>query len=583
MRRSLLFFIVVLLLTGAGAITPSFSAGVGPDTGSVSITSTPQGAAVTIDGTSAGHTPLIGLQLSAGVHTVTAGLSGYQEATQEFTLNAGEDKGISLDLAPIVPTISFVTTVPVTIPVTQPITIPTTEPVTITIPTTEPVTITIPTTEPTTPPTTEPVTITIPPTPIGGGKGWITTHCNVNGAMVTFDNQKAGCTVTDGQCTVEVAVTGTPFRTFTVQAPGYQTYNGQVTSWPSDGQTVDFYADLTPIPPQSGAISASTSPSGAAISLNGNFQGYSPITIPNLAPATYTILAKLDGYTPVSQYVAVNNGQTSYFSASLSRSPQPPRDTGSVSITSAPSGAQVSVDGGYRGVTPLTVTLYPGNHNVLLQKSGYNDWTNSVYVSANSYQTMSATLVSGSLPGWVTIQASPPVVNVYFDIAYKGQTDSKGRFVIQGVAPGTHSLRLAQTGYNDYSTPVTVYSNSQASISAVLTPSGGIPTITPAPGYGTLSVSSDPAGASIYIDNAYTGYTPATLTTVPSGQHTVMLTLDGYQNYVTNVNVAAGGTIQVSSSLTPIATPTKSGREMTVLTAGAIILVSLVFVMRRRL
>ncbi len=401
--------------------------------------------------------------------------------------------------------------------------------------------------------------------------------------MVTFDDQRAGCSIANGQCTVEVVPTGTPYRTFTVQAAGYQTYYGQVTSWPSDGQTVDLYADLTPIPPQSGAISASTSPSGAAISLNGNFQGYSPFTISNLAPATYTVLAKLDGYTPVSQYVTVYNGQTSYFSASLSPSPQPPRNTGDVAITSTPGGAQVTVDGGYRGLTPLTVTLYPGNHNVLLQKSGYNDWANSVYVNANSYQTMSATLVSGSLPGWVTIQASPPTVNVYFDIAYKGQTNSNGGFVIQGVAPGIHTLRLAQTGYNDYSTPVTVYSNAQSYISAVLTPSGGVPTITPVPGYGTVSVSSSPPGASIYIDNAYMGYTPATLSSVAPGTHTVMLALDGYQNYVTNINVASGGNVQVSSSLSPIATPTTSGPELSLLTAGAIVLASLAFIRRRGL
>jgi hypothetical protein len=560
MRRSLLFLIVVVVLA-AGAAAPSFSAGVGSDAGSVSITSTPLGASVSIDGTRVGETPVMGVQLGAGVHTVTASLSGYQDVTQDFTLNAGEDKGINLNLVRVSPTISFATTVPITIPITEPITIPTTEP--------------------TTRPTTEPVTITIPTTPIGGGKGWIATHCNVNGAMVTFDNQRAGCTVSDGVCTVEVTVTGTPFRTFTVQASGFQTYSGQVTSWPSEGETVDLYADLIPIPPQSGAISAATSPSGAAISLNGNFQGYSPVTVPNLAPGTYTLLAKLDGYTPVSQYVTVNNGQTSYFSASLSRSPQPQRDTGDVSILSTPGGAQIFVDGGYRGLTPLTVSLYPGNHNILLQKSGFTDWTNSVYVSANSFQTMSATLVSGTYPGYVTIQASPPTVNVYFDLAYKGQTNSKGSFVIQGVTPGTHTLRLALAGYNDYSTPVTVSSNAQTYISAILTPQGAVPTSTPVPGYGTLAVSSNPAGASIYLDNAYMGYTPATLNSVPSGPHTVMLALDGYQNYVTNINVATGGTVQVTSSLSPIAAPTKSGTAIPVFTVGALILVSLVLVRRR--
>lgn len=62
-----------------------------------------------------------------------------------------------------------------------------------------------------------------------------------------------------------------------------------------------------------------------------------------------------------------------------------------------------------------------------------------------------------------------------------------------------------------------------------------------------------------------------------------MLALDGYQNYVTNINVVTGGTVQVASSLSPIATPTKSGTGIPVFTVGALILVSLVFARRRGL
>jgi hypothetical protein len=60
-----------------------------------------------------------------------------------------------------------------------------------------------------------------------------------------------------------------------------------------------------------------------------------------------------------------------------------------------------------------------------------------------------------------------------------------------------------------------------------------------------------------------------------------MLALDGYQNFVTNVNVAPGGTTQVSTSLSPIAQPTQSGTGLPICVVGALVLASVVLVLRR--
>jgi len=101
----------------------------------------------------------------------------------------------------------------------QPVTQPTTEP---TIVTPEPTIVptSAPTTIPTTVATTEPtIIITIPtvePTAPGGGKGYIDTHCNVDGASVSFYGSYQ-CTIAQGVCTVGVSPTGTPIRTITVK------------------------------------------------------------------------------------------------------------------------------------------------------------------------------------------------------------------------------------------------------------------------------------------------------------------------------------------------------------------------------
>lgn len=83
------------------------------------------------------------------------------------------------------------------------------------------------------------------PAAIGGDIGWYTVHCNVNGATVSFNNEEKG-KIADGQLSVRVSVTGTPYRTFTVYKSGYVPYTGNIEKFPKKGETVDLYATLNP-------------------------------------------------------------------------------------------------------------------------------------------------------------------------------------------------------------------------------------------------------------------------------------------------------------------------------------------------
>jgi hypothetical protein len=74
--------------------------------------------------------------------------------------------------------------------------------------------------------------------------------------------------------------------------------------------------------------------------------------------------------------------------------------------------------------------------------------------------------------------------------------------------------------------------------------------------FGQLAVSSSPAGASVYIDGAYRGITPAVFLLVRPGERTVLLRETGYQDWTSSVSVNNGETAQVSATLAPVATPT---------------------------
>lgn len=94
-----------------------------------------------------------------------------------------------------------------------------------------------------------------------------------------------------------------------------------------------------------------------------------------------------------------------------------------------------------------------------------------------------------------------------------------------------------------------------------------LPTITPtqmpAPdaGTGALTVTSNPAGAMVYLDGVYKGTAPITITGISAGGviHEVKVTKAGYQEYSTGIRVTKGKTMGITIGLryssSPVTTP----------------------------
>ncbi len=95
--------------------------------------------------------------------------------------------------------------------------------------------------------TLNPIAPTPAPQLIGGDVGWYVVNCNVDGATVFFDTTNEG-QIAQGTLTVKVYVTGTPFKTYSVQMPGYTTFNAPITQYPTKGEKVNLYATLNPLP-----------------------------------------------------------------------------------------------------------------------------------------------------------------------------------------------------------------------------------------------------------------------------------------------------------------------------------------------
>jgi hypothetical protein len=137
--------------------------------------------------------------------------------------------------------------------------------------------------------------------------------------------------------------------------------------------------------------------------------------------------------------------------------------------------------------------------------------------------------------------------------------------------PGVYTITLSspsvKTTYRNYLTIVADRSVMHASTDVTGTPAPvsslpGIPissgTISPSGGAGSLSISSSPSGATVFVDSVMAGTTPLDLVDVTAGNHLVEVKAPGYVTTTVQVSVKPGETISISpvlsknSSATPL-------------------------------
>jgi len=92
-------------------------------------------------------------------------------------------------------------------------------------------------------------------------------------------------------------------------------------------------------------------------------------------------------------------------------------------------------------------------------------------------------------------------------------------------------------------------------------------------GTGTLSVTTDPAGASVWVDEVKWGVSPAAIPGIAAGTHTLRLEKAGYQGLSVPVTVTEGKTAEYSLALEPLAGSSSTG--MLPLIAGTLVAVGL--------
>jgi len=153
------------------------------------------------------------------------------------------------------------------------------------------------------------------------------------------------------------------------------------------------------------------------------------------------------------------------------------------------------------------------------------------------------------------IETNPSGATVWIDSKKKGDAP----LMIRDLAPGRMKVRASLEGYTSKEEDVYIRSGRETRLTLILDP-----LITK----GSMSVTSDPPGATWYLDGAYVGTTPDEMKRLDEGRYTVEIKKDGYKDYSDTVTLRAGETNRIYVKLAAVDTADILGMEFVYIPPG---------------
>lgn len=209
--------------------------------------------------------------------------------------------------------------------------------------------------------------------------------------------------------------------------------------------------------------------------------------------------------------------------------------TGTLSVNSSPSGAQVLVEGRLVGSTPLNLVLRPGRVDLELRLGGYQAFRTSAQIRPGETTVVNASLVPVVQNGLLQINSNPQGAQVLLGGRVVGNTPLN-----LTVQPGRYDLELRLAGYQSFRASLSVGSGQTVPVNATLQALRG-----------TLEVYTN-VEARIFLDGREVGQTRngfLRLDELESGSVQVVALAPGYRVVFRDVRIEPGRAQQVRLDL----------------------------------
>lgn len=317
-----------------------------------------------------------------------------------------------------------------------------------------------------------------------------------------------------------------------------QIISSKLTILPNDRVTEFAFAGIVKA---KGEVVFNISPGDVYLVKDGTPSGI--ITVPEsgrlkmqLSPGNHTFAFSRQGMRDWDTEVVVRAGETQQVQVDFRSGQSQIAEAsgyGILVIRSEPSGAAVFIDGVERGPTTYQAKqIAAGTHTVEIQKPLYKPYLETITVASDDILEVSPTLEPDF--GKLTINSNPSGAMVYIDGQQKGLTPHK----VERFLSGEYDLRLVKQLYHENIQKFTIQAGGQTPISVDLRPA-----------FGSLRVTSNPSGARVTVDEQFWGTTPAQKDTVLSGQHSVLVQQELFNDFEQTVTVSDGQQANVNAVL----------------------------------
>ena len=327
--------------------------------------------------------------------------------------------------------------------------------------------------------------------------------------------------------------------TLSINAEGYHPYEQTVTVSDADTQQLDIR--LAPLP---GTVTLTTQPAGGEIILDELSLGSAPLIDLSLEAGIYKLEAALDRYQRWQGQIDVvgrNQSQT----VDIVLLP----DWANIRFSASPSAVTASVDGQPSDITAAGVEVLSGQRELVLSAPGFMPVTLPLSVVAGVDQDLGAVTLTPA-DATLTLDSAPPGAGVTIDGTFAGLTP-----LVLPLSPGDrHAISLSKAGYRGTSLSLTLSRGETASRSVTL-----------APELGEVRFAIEPAEAEIFINGQRVGAGSQSLS-LPAVQQRIVVQLEGYASFETEVTPKPGLPQQISVTLLTEAAARKAAMTPTITT-----------------
>jgi formylglycine-generating enzyme required for sulfatase activity len=248
-------------------------------------------------------------------------------------------------------------------------------------------------------------------------------------------------------------------------------------------------------------------------------------------PGNYEVKAELAGYRPLKEVLEINDDSAARFHFILDPLP------GRVRITTGDlTDAEIQVNGETVASSPAIIELPQGEHAIVIRARRHAEAIRRIAITVPGEELELDIILD---PAWAPVhfRSDPAGAEVLADSHALGTTP-----LTTELGAGGHTIELRLAGYDRHRMPITV----TAGVALDL------PLIRLSRASALLTVTSDPKGASVTLDDTFMGVTPIEIAVTPDREHELTLAKGGSALHRRNLRLASGQRENLAIELTPL-------------------------------